>query len=335
MDVNYPGPMPPYNSLATAAYDIQTAVDAANNGDLILVNDGYYSTRTHATKQSLTGIGTTLYDTNRIAITKPVTVQSIDGPAAACIDGGGQYRCAFVTNGAVLRGFTLHNGLVGWLTTTVFLGHSTTKTNTGYHDRSQTTFCIITESGRPAPALTHPATTAEFVTFAFSLVAIPCRVLNSTLLPMRPPLKPKIPHRFSHPTRAHPPRISPRFYPTHRLKLLSLFPRGFFPERKLKTTAFGKGHQMQIWRTKLRGSEFKVTRFNDTLPSGTALDNPKRLVAYLRPRLAESLIYRPDVENFIVVHLSTRRNAIGFEIISTGTLDTLLVHAREVFKAAI
>jgi hypothetical protein len=41
------------------------------------------------------------------------------------------------------------------------------------------------------------------------------------------------------------------------------------------------------------------------------------------------------VENFIVVHLSTRRIAIGFEIISTGTLDTLLVHAREVFKAAI
>jgi DNA repair protein RadC len=92
---------------------------------------------------------------------------------------------------------------------------------------------------------------------------------------------------------------------------------------------------MQIWRTKLRGSEFKVTRFNDALPSGHALDNPERLVAYLRPRLADSLIYRPDVENFIVVHLSTRRNAIGFEIISTGTLDTLLVHAREVFKAAI
>jgi DNA repair protein RadC len=92
---------------------------------------------------------------------------------------------------------------------------------------------------------------------------------------------------------------------------------------------------MKIWRTKLRGSEFKVTRFNDALPSGNALDNPDRLVDYLRPKLAESLIYRPDVENFIVVHLNTRRNAIGFEIISTGTLDTLLVHPREVFKGAI
>jgi hypothetical protein len=56
---------------------------------------------------------------------------------------------------------------------------------------------------------------------------------------------------------------------------------------------------------------------------------------YLRPKLAESVIYRPDVENFIVVHLTTRKNPIGFEIISTGTLDTLLVHPREVFKSAI
>ena len=35
------------------------------------------------------------------------------------------------------------------------------------------------------------------------------------------------------------------------------------------------------------------------------------------------------------VYLSTRRLPIGFEVISTGTLDTLLVHAREVFKGAI
>jgi DNA repair protein RadC len=92
---------------------------------------------------------------------------------------------------------------------------------------------------------------------------------------------------------------------------------------------------MKIWRTKLRGSEFKVTRFNDVLPSGSALDNPEDLVDYLRPKLAESMIYRPDVENFIVVHLTTRKKPIGFEIISTGTLDTLLVHPREVFKSAI
>lgn len=129
VDVNSPGPVPPYNSLATAASDIQTAVDAANNGDLILVNNGYYATGATATKQSLTGLGTTYFDTNRVAITKVVTVQSINGPNVAYIDGGGQFRCAFVTNGAVLSGFTLQNGLVGWTQTTVLLGHSITKTN--------------------------------------------------------------------------------------------------------------------------------------------------------------------------------------------------------------
>ena len=92
---------------------------------------------------------------------------------------------------------------------------------------------------------------------------------------------------------------------------------------------------MKNWRTKLGGSEFKVMRLNDTPPSGQTLDTPDKIVEYLKPQLAESVIYRPDVENFIIVHLNTRRGPIGFEIISTGTLDTLLVHGREVFKSAI
>jgi DNA repair protein RadC len=41
------------------------------------------------------------------------------------------------------------------------------------------------------------------------------------------------------------------------------------------------------------------------------------------------------VENFQVVILNTRRRLIRVETISQGTLDTLLVHPREVFKSAI
>ena len=91
------------------------------------------------------------------------------------------------------------------------------------------------------------------------------------------------------------------------------------------------------WLTKLRGSEFKVMRLNDVpdLFSSHVLDNPANIVDFLQPKLGESMIYRPDVENFIIVHLSTRRKPIGFEVTSTGTLDTLLVHPREVFKSAI
>jgi DNA repair protein RadC len=41
------------------------------------------------------------------------------------------------------------------------------------------------------------------------------------------------------------------------------------------------------------------------------------------------------VEHFQVVLLNTRRRLIRVERISQGTLDTILVHPREVFKSAI
>ncbi len=60
------------------------------------------------------------------------------------------------------------------------------------------------------------------------------------------------------------------------------------------------------------------------------LDTPERIADLLRE---ES---RPqEVEQFHVVLLNTRRRLIGLETISQGTLDTLLVHPREVFKRAI
>lgn len=87
--------------------------------------------------------------------------------------------------------------------------------------------------------------------------------------------------------------------------------------------------------TKLNGCEFKVMRLNDAPLSSVTLDEPQAVVDYLTPMLATSIAYRPDTENFIVVHLSTRKKPIGFEVVSNGTLDTLLVHPREVFKSAI
>ena len=42
-----------------------------------------------------------------------------------------------------------------------------------------------------------------------------------------------------------------------------------------------------------------------------------------------------EVETFQVLLLNTRRRLIDTKIISQGTLDTILVHPREVFKLAI
>jgi DNA repair protein RadC len=60
------------------------------------------------------------------------------------------------------------------------------------------------------------------------------------------------------------------------------------------------------------------------------LDTPERVADLLRE---QNRVY--TVENFQVVFLNTRRRLIGVQNISQGTLDTLLVHAREVFAPAI
>jgi DNA repair protein RadC len=63
---------------------------------------------------------------------------------------------------------------------------------------------------------------------------------------------------------------------------------------------------------------------------GPALDNPDAVANLLRE---DNRSY--EVENFQVVTLNTRRKLISVEKISQGTLDTILVHPREVFKSAI
>src|SRR5208283_4924547 len=60
------------------------------------------------------------------------------------------------------------------------------------------------------------------------------------------------------------------------------------------------------------------------------LDNPEAIVRLLRE---QNLV--KSVETFQALLLNTRRRLIRVEDISHGTLDTLLVHPREVFRSAI
>ena len=101
----------PFTDWATAATNIQAAIDASAAGDKVWVTNGLYDTGGRIVA------GGSL--SNRVALTTIVTVQSVNGPEATIIagartpattNGPASARCAWLTNGATLSGFTLTNG---------------------------------------------------------------------------------------------------------------------------------------------------------------------------------------------------------------------------------
>jgi hypothetical protein len=101
VDINGLTPTPPYTNWATAAANIQDAVDAALAGDLVLVTNGVYQTGSRITADNAS---------NRVVVTTPLSIQSVNGSVATIIDGGGLVRCAYLASNCVLSGFTLRGG---------------------------------------------------------------------------------------------------------------------------------------------------------------------------------------------------------------------------------
>ena len=119
VNVNNPSPVAPYTNWATAAQEIQSAIDAATDGDTVLVTNGVYRSGGAVTPGAIVM-------TSRVVIASAVTVKSVEGSAVTVIEGSGSnavglsgvMRGAYLNNGAALIGFTITNGctlsIVDW-----------------------------------------------------------------------------------------------------------------------------------------------------------------------------------------------------------------------------
>lgn len=71
-------------------------------------------------------------------------------------------------------------------------------------------------------------------------------------------------------------------------------------------------------------------RFNLSKNEGVSIRSAKHVYDYSFPKLADE-----DKENFMILHLDSKNKVIKDEIVSIGTLNSSLIHPREIFKSAI
>ena len=83
--------------------------------------------------------------------------------------------------------------------------------------------------------------------------------------------------------------------------------------------------------------EYRVVALREMpLPDSMArCENPEQALAYWREFIETDPRFNPEVESLVALHLNVRRRVKGHHLVATGTQDTILVHAREVFRAAI
>ena len=83
--------------------------------------------------------------------------------------------------------------------------------------------------------------------------------------------------------------------------------------------------------------EYKVTPLRECPTPADLMecDTPEKAAAYWRTHVPTHPYFNPECECFVVLMLNTRKRVKGHYLVSIGTMDTILVHPREVFRLAI
>jgi len=134
-------PVAPFSSWGTAATKIQDAVDAVADGGMVIVSNGVYQAGGKTFSGSLS---------NRVAVTRPLIVASVNGPAVTTILGNPEsgdhaMRGVYLVHGAKLSGFTVAQGA----TTTAYDGSEQVNSGGGVYCEDASAVvenCIITRN---------------------------------------------------------------------------------------------------------------------------------------------------------------------------------------------
>ena len=83
--------------------------------------------------------------------------------------------------------------------------------------------------------------------------------------------------------------------------------------------------------------EFKVMALRDCpVPNDMLVcERPQQAADYWRLHIATTPQFNPECECMAVLMLNTRNRVKGHQLLTIGTMDTILVHQREVFRCAI
>lgn len=89
--------------------------------------------------------------------------------------------------------------------------------------------------------------------------------------------------------------------------------------------------------TNFNPKEFKVTALRDCpVPESMLIcETPDHAASYWQMHIATHPYFNPECECFVVLLLNTRKRVKGHQLVTIGTMDTLLVHPREVFRGAV
>ena len=81
--------------------------------------------------------------------------------------------------------------------------------------------------------------------------------------------------------------------------------------------------------------QFKVVALREVATEKMLVDSPDAAMKYWGQCVVTDPAFNESVESLICLMVNSRRRIIGHNLVAQGTLDTILVHARELFRTAI